>query len=578
MKNTSLVLSALMATTATTVAQHAGDLDSTFSADGKLTTDFGLGNDYGNSIAIQADGKIVVGGSTFNGVRLVFGLARYHSDGTPDNSIDSDGILSTDFGTSSNLGYAIVIQADGRIVVAGYSDNGTDYDFALARYHADGTLDSSFSADGKLVLDFNSTDDEGYAIALQADQKIVVAGSAGTFGGADFALARFHPDGSPDNTFSTDGRLTTAFGSGESFAHSVAIQPDGKIVVAGFSDNGSDFVFAVARYNTDGTLDNSFSADGKATTALGTDSRGYSVVIQPDGKIVVAGRSEVASPDFALARYNSNGTLDSSFSADGKVTTAIGSSIDEAFSVAIQSDGKIVVAGSSYAGGLSDFAVARYRADGILDSTFSADGKTTTGFGVSHDEAASIAIQDDGRIVVAGYSENGPDDDFAVARYMADCPPLTQVTQAGPILTSTIPGASYQWLDCNKAFVAISGATNQSFTASTNGSYAVIVTKNGCSDTSACYTVSGLGMLTVGTKGDATVYPNPTAGLITVSLPEGTGAVHVEVIDITGRVISTHSFVAGDDVNVSVGEAAGPYSILITTTEHKQYRFMVVKE
>ena len=168
--------------------------------------------------------------------------------------------------------------------------------------------------------------------------------------------------GDLDTSFDSDGKVTTEVGSTDDFARSVAIQSDGKIVAAGFSSNGSDWDFALVRYNTDGSLDTSFDTDGKVTTAIGSgDDHAVSVAIQSDGKIVAAGYSDNGSDnDFALVRYNTDGSLDASFDGDGKVTTAIGSDWDQAYSVAIQSDGKIVAAGYSYNGSNWDFALARY--------------------------------------------------------------------------------------------------------------------------------------------------------------------------------------------------------------------------
>jgi uncharacterized delta-60 repeat protein len=451
-----------------------GTLDNSFSVDGKVTTDFGTGsvqpNDYGTSLSIQSDGKILVAGYSYNGTDVDFALARYNTDGTPDSSFSADGKLTTDFGMGDDYGTSVAIQSDGKILVAGYASNGTDVDLALARYNTDGTLDNSFSADGKANTDFGAGDDYGTSVAIQSDGMILVAGSSN----GDFALARYNMDGSLDNSFSVDGKVTTDFGTGDDYGESVAIQPDGKILVAGSASNGTDKDFALARYNTDGTLDNSLSLDGKLVTAYGAgDDYGRSVTVQPDGRVVVAGDANNGTDgDVALARYNMDGTLDNSFSVDGKVTTDFGTVIDKGYSVAIQPDGKIVVAGSSgynfalarysmdgtldnsfgvdgrvntYFGGWQfgnsvsiqpdgqivvagyifdgtnrDFAVARYNMEGTLDNSFSMDGIVTTDFGSGEDFGKSVAIQPDGKILVAGSSNNGTDDDFAVARYNTD--------------------------------------------------------------------------------------------------------------------------------------------------------------
>ncbi len=195
----------------------------------------------------------------------------------------------------------------------------------------------------------------------------------------------------------------------------MAIQSDGKIVVAEPYNNGSDLDFAVARYNSDGSLDTSFDGDGKVTTDIDSGDAALAMVIQSDGKILLAGYGG-GYKYFALARYNSDGSLDNTFGTGGKVTTDIGGSYDLVYDIAIQSDGKIIVTGDSYNGNY-DFALARYTSNGSLDLSFDGDGKVTTPIGGGNDYAYDIAIQSDGKIVVAGYSDNGSNDDFALVCY-----------------------------------------------------------------------------------------------------------------------------------------------------------------
>jgi uncharacterized delta-60 repeat protein len=415
-----------------------GSLDLSFSNDGKVTTTIGV-YDYGQSAAIQSDGKIVVAGYSWNGSNYDFALVRYNTDGSLDNNFDSDGKVTTDFGSSSDRGTSAAIQSDGKIVVAGSSNNGSGFDFALVRYNADGSLDSTFDSDGKVTTDFGSTIDEGFSIVIQSDGKILVAGSSDG-SNDDFALVRYNTDGNLDNTFDSDGRVTTDFGSGNDEGISVAIQSNGKIVVAGYSYNGSDYDFALVRYNTDGSLDNTFDSDGKVTTDIGSrEDRGFSVALQSDGKIVMAGYSNNGSNfDFALVRYNTDGSLDNSFDSDGKVITDIGSGDDYGSSAAIQSDGKIVVAGSSYYGSSWDFALVRYNADGSLDNTFDSDGKVTTDMGGA-DDGYSLAIQSDGKIVVAGVSSKT---NFGLARYIGSAMSMGIASLAADQSISIFPNPS----------------------------------------------------------------------------------------------------------------------------------------
>lgn len=412
MKKTILTLLILILTFFNSIAQTAGDLDITFSTDGKLTTAAGSGNDGGNSVAIQKDGKIVVAGFSGNFQKTDFAILRYTSKGELDNTFSGDGIELTDIGSNNDVGKALAIQLDGKIVVAGYYSNGKNLDFAIVRYNSDGTLDNTFSGDGIQTTDIGSGDDQGYSVAIQSDGKIVVAGSAMVNSKLLFALVRLNSDGTLDNTFSDDGKQTTAISNQIDNGFSVAIQPDGKIVLAGSSNTGTKNDFAVLRYKSDGSLDNTFSGDGKQTTAIGVGGDiGNSVLIQMDGKIVVAGSS---GDDYALVRYNTDGTLDNTFSGDGKQTTEIGSGVDYGSSVAIQTDGKLLVAGYSHNGTKLLFSLVRYNSDGSVDNSFSGDGKQTTDLGGTGNYGRSVCIQTDGKIIVAGTANSR----IGVARYV----------------------------------------------------------------------------------------------------------------------------------------------------------------
>jgi uncharacterized delta-60 repeat protein len=377
-----------------------GTLDPAFSGDGKQTTDFG-GLDEANGVALQPDGTVVAGGDGDHGV---FALARYRANGSLDPSFSGDGRQTTVFG-GRDEGNAVAIQTDGKIVAVGDAAPGG---FGLARYTSNGSLDPTFSGDGKQTTatpDFGAGGASG--VAMQADGKIVAVGSA-RYG---FGLARYNPNGSLDPSFSGDGIQTTDFGcvGGCADANAVAIQPDGKIVAVGVVDSGGGF--AIARYNPNGSLDPTFSGDGEQTTYF--DSGARAVAIQADGKIVVIGAS---GGDFAVVRYNPNGSLDPTFSGDGVQATDFGGG-DGASGVAIQTDGKIVAVGGGGSG--NDFALARYNPNGSLDATFSGDGKETTDLG-GGDSATGVALQADGRIVVAGVTYRGDHGDFALARYNSD--------------------------------------------------------------------------------------------------------------------------------------------------------------
>lgn len=395
----------------------SGELDTSFGTAGIVTTSIGTVTasggssfDYAHKVAIQSDGKIVAVGSSDN--TLDFALARYNADGTLDLTFGTGGKVMTSIGMWDDA-FSAVIQPDGKIIAVGSTsvDSFSYTDFALVRYNVDGSLDSGFGSGGKVITavapDYH---DFARCVALQSDGKILVAGTAYT----EFALARYNADGTLDTTFGGgDGKVITPVGSGNDVANSIIIQSDGKIVLAGNANDGS--LIVLTRYDTDGALDASFGTGGFVITDIGTThNEAQSAAIQSDGKIVVAGFSNSgADYDFALARYNSDGSLDTTFDSDGKVTTAIGTGHDFAYSVAIQSDGKIIAAGATS----GDFAVARYNANGSLDTSFDTDGIITTSIGASGDTGYSVALDAAGKIIVAGSTYNGSDYDFALVRY-----------------------------------------------------------------------------------------------------------------------------------------------------------------
>src|SRR4029450_2106701 len=291
---------------------------------------------------------------------FIAGSTSIPSDGDLDPSFGFGGVVMTDFNTSTDIAYSVALQPDGKLVAAGitYTDNDfSNQDFAIARYNVDGSLDASFGTNGRVTTDFPGLVAAISAVVVQPDEKIVVAGGAYplfTFAG-DFKVARYNPDGSLDTSFGTGGIVTTIFPGDGSYAFALALQPDGKIIAAGtdFVDfnpgDMSDTDFALARYNPDGSLDTTFGNGGTVTTDFfGTEDDVFSVLIQPDGKIVAVGSANDPANfyDFAAVRYLSNGTLDTTFGAGGKVSTDFGDrGFDRAHSAALQADGKIVAAG-----------------------------------------------------------------------------------------------------------------------------------------------------------------------------------------------------------------------------------------
>ena len=284
---------------------------------------------------------------------------------------------------------------------------------------ASGMLDTTFGNSGKVITAVSNLEDNATSTVIQPDSKIIAAGGSGTIENLDFALVRYNTDGSLDNSFGTGGKVITAVGNADDGANAVILQPDGKIIAAGVSGSFASYDFALVRYTTNGTLDSSFGTGGKVITPIGSgNDEARAVVLQSDGKIVAVGLSgNFPNIDFALVRYNTNGTLDTSFGTGGKVLTSIGAADDEAHSVIIQTDGKIVAAGfGNTATSGTDFALVRYNTDGSLDNSFGTGGKVTTPIGFGGD-IRKIALQADGKIVAAGYTSTGPTFDVALVRY-----------------------------------------------------------------------------------------------------------------------------------------------------------------
>ncbi len=329
---------------------------------------------------------------------------------TLDNTFGTGGRVITDFfGGSAQSAYGVCIQGDGKIVVVG-SYTGTTTNAAIVRYNYNGTLDSTFGINGIADPNMLTNRIQLRSLAIQNDGKILVAGANIGIIHENFVVLRYNSTGTLDTTFGSGGKITTTIGNGYSRALSLAIQVDGKIVAVGYYGTSNLSACAVVRYNKDGTLDNTFGTGGKTTTTIGTYFMGASVAIQNDGKIVVVGRSDDGNNLVAeIIRYKTDGTLDSTFGNGGMGTKIMGSF----FSVAIQPDGKIVAGGG--VGGVF-FIVARYNTSGTLDTSFHAIGYVTTKINGNND-GSSLALQTDGKIVFAGSTSNGSNIDFGVVRY-----------------------------------------------------------------------------------------------------------------------------------------------------------------
>jgi uncharacterized delta-60 repeat protein len=416
------------------IAANAGDLDLSFGTNGVVTTLISNVSSNARGVAIQPDGKIVVAGTVYGSSSGIF-VARYNSNGSPDTGFGAGGVVTTYFGEYFS-GSALVLQPDGKILVAGSVNNDSGNGIIVARYTSNGSLDTSFGAGGVVTTYLEAEYFSGSALVLQPDGKIVVAGSVDNGSSSDILVARYNSTGSLDTSFGTGGWVITDIISegisGGDRGSAVAIQLDGKILVAGSSlanpPYGTEY-FAVVRYNSNGSLDTSFGAGGMATTHIvgSPDSRNYcwSMALQPDGRIVLGGfLNEVFSEgnDIALARFTPDGALDSSFNGDEMVTTHIEGHFTVGLGIALQPDGKIVVTGydAIEEGFKTDILVARYNQDGSLDTEFWGGGIVTTEINGGSAYGFAVAIQSDGKIVVAGGAKelNSSQSEIVVVRYI----------------------------------------------------------------------------------------------------------------------------------------------------------------
>lgn len=398
---------------------QAGGLDAEFSGDGKAIAQF-VGSQTARDMAIQADGKIVVVGSTLTDSFTDFAIARFNPDGSLDTTFGGgDGIFTFDFAGGNDDAHAVAIQADGKIVVAGNARNaaefGGDFDFGILRLTTAGALDATFNGSGAVpgtkLTDFGGFD-QARDLAIDASGKIVVVGKA--LSGSALAIARYNASGSLDTSFSGDGKLTHDLLGANGSLEAAAIQPDGKIVGAGTISDMTDEV-ALLRVDDGGNLDTAFGIGGLVRDDLGNGiaARIESLVLH-GSNLVVAG-FDANNGDALLACYEGgDGDRHLTFGAGGVVQTDLGGN-ESALAIAVTGDNKLVVAGGANLPG-ENFLIARYTASGSLDGTFGSGGIVTTDFGDT-ETARAVAIQSDGKIVAAG-SVIGDGEDFGLARYL----------------------------------------------------------------------------------------------------------------------------------------------------------------
>ena len=404
-----------------TYAQAPGSLDLTFGGTGYFTTAISAYNNGGRSVAIQPDGKIVAAGYANNGSNDDFAVVRYNTNGTLDQSFGTNGMVTSDIGNTGDYALAVLVLGNGKILIGGYSAFGLNEDFAMARYNSNGTLDATFGVNGFVTDAIGNAKDEIWALGVQNDGKIMAGGVTYSGNNPSYALARYSDQGVLDLSYAVSGFAVLSMGGTTNMSCTILVQPDNKTIISGYTGGFGSLMFGLARYDATGVLDNTFGTGGKTKVAASalTYNYAFTSALNPDGSFVVAGtaNSGGSASSFVMAKFTKTGALDNTFGTGGKVMTSFGNGYAAAQAIAIQPDGKIILAGYVTTTNAEDFAVVRYNANGSIDGTFGTSGKVVTAFGSKSDYGFSVAVQSDGKIVVAGISNDGTNNNLAMVRY-----------------------------------------------------------------------------------------------------------------------------------------------------------------
>jgi len=575
-----------------------GSIDSTFGNNG-ITTTIISNYSSGWALTLQTDGKILVVGNAVNiGANYGTFILRYTSDGLLDKTFNQSGYVLSYFGRD-NYAIDVVVQPDGKIIMAGTSDK----NFVISRYHTNGTLDTSFGLGGYFSFSFRGWE-EAYEVAVDSKNRIVVLGPDGS----NSIVSRNNYDGKQDISFDQNGRLIEYSCYIDNGAGALAIQNDNRIVIGGSYDSSyftnSYRLFCITRYLENGIRDESFGNAGKVSTGFYYNDVVNSIALQPDGKIIAAGQTTTANTNiraFALARYNTNGSLDNSFDSDGKVITNVGG-YNGASSVKIQQDGKIIAAGFAD----NNFAIIRYNINGSLDLSFDSDGIAITDFGSDGFESATdIAIQKDGKILAAGKTRisNTNNYEFALSRYNIDGSLDISFGSSGKVLTGIISNGGTQSLVIQKdgkiivagVGLAIYNSSPDILTIryningsidSTFGESGVLITDFGGNGYKVSAVIQNESKLVIAGTSNGyfalaryilfntpdnikeeenllAVYPNPTEGIITIEFPK-TGT--ADFIDLFGRIVKSVKL-TDTKSTISISEfIPGIYTVRIRTS------------
>jgi len=386
-------------------------------------------SEWGRGVAIQSDGKIVVMGVSYDGKKHHILVLRFNSDGTRDNTFGVGGVfMYGEKGKGNNYGSGVAIQPDGKIVIVGDSYYDKSREVLVLRCNSDGSLDSTFGKGGVVTYrsQIKENKDLSFGVKFQSNARIVVVGATHNGKNYEPMILRYNSDGSLDSSFGKEGVVTyKGLSDADSWGRAVAIQPDGRIVMVGVSYTTKKCDVLTVRYNADGSLDKGFGEGGVAPSSCPPGGRewGRSIAIQPDGKIIVAGNTRLGeNTNILLLRYNANGKPDMTFGIGGIAShQSMAQKGNWGQAVALLPDGKIVLVGNSLSGSKKEAYIARCNSDGTMDSSFGKEGLVlANGPPDSNNWGFALITQPDGKIILVGYAQSGKNKDILVARYTKD--------------------------------------------------------------------------------------------------------------------------------------------------------------
>jgi len=554
---------------------QAGTLDASFGTSGISNMNFGTSCSSTKS-TLLSNGKIILVGSITNATTGAdAAIVKYKKDGTLDNTFGINGTVTTDFGTQTDKANNVTIQSDGKILICGRIDPNTlNPKFFISRYDSLGNLDNSFAINGKIIDSMYTFN----VIKVQTDGKIIAAGSKtyninGIFNWrTDFFVSRYNSNGSIDNSFGTNG-VVILNADTSNFFTDLEIQNDGKILACGKGNNPSNPIngnHRIFRLNSNGTIDNSFGTNGRITMPSG---EGYltDINLKNNSKIICAGGGHTNG--FEIYQFNMNGSIDSTFGNNGKVFTSFNALDSPGMGVNIQQDGKIILGG--YADAV--YAIARYSANGVLDNTFGNAGKVTT---PNTGNAQSCFLQTDGKIVLAGSSNS-----FLMTRYWA-VPDSTACNFSYGIngmvvnFSRSNPCSSFLWDFGNGNTSSIN--PNPVVTYATPGSYSACLQCNDGFGCLQCKTISVPGNTSSIENQNIenqnfTMYPNPTKNMLKISNLNGHNFKY-EIEDMMGKlIISGATSEISTEVNLS-STTNGLYYVKLFDSNNCQIQKLVIEE